>query len=68
MTSIREHTVQRIADGASLKDTLARPKSHIFSLQSALARMFFGFKSRWNTFAARNAKNESTNKKDIERQ
>ena len=68
MTCIREHTVQKIADGASLKDTLARPKSHIFNLQSALARMFFGFKSRWNTFAARSVKNESTIKKGIKRQ
>lgn len=38
-------TVQKIADGASLKDTRASPKSHIFNLQSALARIFFGFKS-----------------------
>jgi len=46
-------TVQNIADGASLNETRASPKSHIFSLQSALARIFFGFKSRWNTFAVR---------------
>lgn len=45
-------TVQNIADGASLKDTRASPKSQIFNLQSAFARMFFGFKSRWNTLAA----------------
>ena len=51
---MEQHTVQKIADGASLNDTRASPKSHIFNLQSALARMFFGFKSRWNTFAARN--------------
>jgi hypothetical protein len=30
--------------------------------------MFFGFKSRWNTFAARSVKNESTIKKGIKRQ
>lgn len=40
------HTVQKIAEGASLNDARARPKSHIFSLQSALASIFFGFKSR----------------------
>lgn len=39
-------TVQKIADGASLNDTRASPKSHIFSLQSALAKIFLGFKSR----------------------
>ena len=39
--------------GVSLKATLARPKSHILSLQSALAKIFFGFKSRWKTLAAR---------------
>lgn len=48
------HTVQKLADGASFNDTRARPKSQIFSLQSALARIFFGFKSRWKTFAASN--------------
>lgn len=41
-----ERTVQKIADGASLNDTRARPKSQIFNLQSALARIFFGFRSR----------------------
>jgi hypothetical protein len=46
------HTVQKIVDGASLNDARASPKSHIFSLQSALASIFFGFKSRWKTFAA----------------
>lgn len=40
------HTVQKIAEGVSVNDTRARPKSHIFSLQSAFARIFFGFKSR----------------------
>ncbi len=45
-------TVQKIAVGASLNATRARPKSQIFSLQSAFASTFFGFKSRWNTFAA----------------
>jgi hypothetical protein len=48
----RWHTVQKIAVGVSLKATLARPKSHILSLQSAFARIFFGLRSRWNTFAA----------------
>ena len=47
-------TVQNIAVGVSLKATLASPKSQILSLQSALAKMFFGFKSRWKTFAAKN--------------
>lgn len=46
------HTVQNIAVGVSLNATLASPKSHILSLQSALAKIFFGFKSRWKTFAA----------------
>lgn len=44
-------TVQNIAVGVSLKATLARPKSQIFSLQSAFAKIFFGFRSRWKTFA-----------------
>ena len=44
-------TVQKIAVGASLKATLANPKSQIFNLQSAFASIFFGFKSRWKTFA-----------------
>lgn len=37
----------------SLKDGRARPKSHTFNLQSELARMFLGLRSRWNTLAAR---------------
>lgn len=45
-------TVQKIAVGASLKATRARPKSQIFNLQSAFASTFFGFKSRWKTLAA----------------
>lgn len=45
------HTVQNIADGVSLKEARASPKSQIFSLQSALASIFFGFRSRWNTLA-----------------
>lgn len=52
------HTVQKIAEGASLKDARASPKSQIFNLQSALASMFLGFKSRWNTFAATNRINK----------
>lgn len=47
------HTVQNIAVGVSLKATLARPKSQIFSLQSALAKIFLGFRSLWYTFAAK---------------
>jgi hypothetical protein len=50
------HTVQKIVEGASLNDARASPKSHIFSLQSALASIFFGFKSRWKTFAAKKQK------------
>ena len=49
---IRAHTVQKMTDEASSNDARASPKSQIFSLQSALARIFFGFKSRWKTFAA----------------
>ncbi|BAS73385.1 Os01g0643825 [Oryza sativa Japonica Group] len=45
-------TVQNIADGVSSKDTRARPKSQILTLQSALARMFLGLRSRWKTLAA----------------
>lgn len=45
-------TVQKMAVGASENATLARPKSHILSLQSALASTFLGFKSLWKTFAA----------------
>lgn len=51
-----ELTVQKIADGTSLNDTRARPKSQIFNLQSALARIFLGFKSRWKIFAGKGAK------------
>ena len=36
--------------GMSLKAGRASPKSQILSLQSELARMFLGFKSRWNTW------------------
>lgn len=32
-----------------MKAGRARPKSQIFSLQSELARMFLGLRSRWNT-------------------
>lgn len=46
-------TVQNIAVGVSLKATLARPKSQILSLQSAFAKIFLGFRSRWKTFATR---------------
>ena len=41
-----------MAVGVSLKATLASPKSHILSLQSAFAKIFFGLRSLWNTFAA----------------
>ena len=41
-----------MADDEPFMVTRANPKSHTFSLQSELARMFFGFKSRWNTLAA----------------
>ena len=37
----------------SLNDGRASPKSQILSLQSELARMFLGFRSRWKTLAAR---------------
>jgi hypothetical protein len=40
------HTVQNTVVGVSLNATLANPKSHILSLQLALANIFFGFKSR----------------------
>ena len=33
------HTVQKIVVGVSLKATMARPKSKIFSLQSAFAKL-----------------------------
>jgi hypothetical protein len=46
ISRVREITVQKMADGASLKETRASPKSHIFNLQSAFAKIFFGFKSR----------------------
>lgn len=36
----------------SLNDGRAKPKSQILSLQSELARIFLGFRSRWNTLAA----------------
>jgi hypothetical protein len=36
-----------------LKATLASPKSHILSLQSAFAKIFLGFRSLWNTFAVK---------------
>jgi len=49
-------TVQKIVDGASSKAARASPKSHIFSLQSALASIFFGFKSRWKTLAVKKKK------------
>jgi hypothetical protein len=35
--------------GMSLKAGRASPKSQILSLQSELARMFLGLRSRWNT-------------------
>lgn len=54
------HTVQKIVEGASLNNARASPKSHIFSLQSALASIFFGFKSRWKTFAAKKQKRKKT--------
>lgn len=41
-----------MAVGVSLKATLASPKSHILSLQSAFAKIFLGLRSLWNTFAA----------------
>lgn len=44
-------TVQKMAEGTSVNDTRASPKSQIFTLQSELARIFFGFKSRWKTCA-----------------
>lgn len=50
----QRHTVQKIVVGVSLNATLANPKSQIFNLQFALANIFFGFKSRWQTFAAKN--------------
>lgn len=37
----------------SLNCGLASPKSQIFNLQSEFARMFFGFRSRWNTLAVK---------------
>lgn len=43
---LRWNTVQNTVVGVSLKATLAKPKSHILSLQFALANIFFGFKSR----------------------
>lgn len=52
LCSHENYTVQNIAVGVSLKATLARPKSQILSLQSEFANIFFGFKSRWKTFAA----------------
>lgn len=45
-----------MVDGASLNAARASPKSQIFSLQSELASIFFGFKSRWKTFAAKRKK------------
>jgi hypothetical protein len=45
-------TVQKMADDEPFMVTRANPKSHTLSLQSELANMFFGFKSRWNTLAA----------------
>lgn len=52
----KKHTVQNMAVGVSLKATLARPKSQILSLQSAFAKIFFGLRSRWKTFAATTGK------------
>lgn len=49
-------TVQKMVVGVSLKATLASPKSHILSLQSAFAKIFLGFRSRWNTFAVKKQK------------
>ena len=46
-----DSTHQKIVVGASVKLGRASPKSQIFSLQSELARMFFGFRSRWKTLA-----------------
>jgi hypothetical protein len=43
-------TVQNIAEGASLNDTRASPKLQFLSLQSELASIFLGFRSRWNKF------------------
>lgn len=51
-TEKESRTVQKMVDGESLNDTRASPKSQIFSLLSALARIFFGFRSRWKTLAA----------------
>lgn len=47
------HTVQKTAEGESVKETRASPKSQILILQSALARMFLGFRSLWKTCAIR---------------
>ena len=41
-----------MADEEPFMVTRANPKSQILSLQSELAKMFFGFKSRWKTLAA----------------
>lgn len=43
---IEKLTVQKIGDDSSLNATRARPKSQIFTLQSAFTMIFFGFKSR----------------------
>jgi hypothetical protein len=43
----KDKKTTKIADvGVSLNATLANPKSQIFSLQFALARMFFGLRSQ----------------------
>ena len=39
-------THQKTVVGVSVKAGRANPKSQIFSLQSLLAKMFFGFRSR----------------------
>lgn len=54
--SSKDHTVQKTVDGASSNAARASPKSQSFSLQSALASIFFGFKSRWKTLAAEKRK------------
>ena len=41
-----------MADEEPFMVTRANPKSQTLSLQSELAKMFFGFKSRWKTLAA----------------
>lgn len=41
------HTVQNTVVGVSLNATRANPKSQTLSLQFALAKIFFGLRSRW---------------------